>query len=123
MCEKEPYWSKKNKDKWEQLIFNTNFLKKIKQEFGEINCEYCGKKNLTIYEWCQKSNVSDMATADHFYPKSKYENLKQIEDNLVVCCHNCNNKKGDNLWSVKEIKFPLKKTKLKEIKLLETLFI
>ena len=64
-----------------------------------------------------------MATADHFYPKSKYENLKQIEDNLVVCCHNCNNKKGDNLWSVKEIKFPLKKTKLKEIKLLEPLFI
>jgi 5-methylcytosine-specific restriction endonuclease McrA len=119
MCKKEPFWSKNSKDRWEQLIFNTEFLKNTLSEFSKLNCEYCGKENLKIYEWCHKSNVSDMATADHFYPKSKYEELKQNEKNLIVCCHDCNNKKKDDIWSLSEIKHPLKKSKISEIKSLE----
>ena len=28
-CKKEPFWAKNNKDKWLQLEFNVNFLKKV----------------------------------------------------------------------------------------------
>jgi 5-methylcytosine-specific restriction endonuclease McrA len=116
MCSKNPFWANKNKDKWDQLQFNTEFLKKVESECGELRCEYCGKENLKIYEWCHKTNLSDVATADHFYPKSKYPNIKQNEYNLVVSCYTCNDKKRDGIWLLDEIKFPLKNTKILEIK-------
>lgn len=115
MCNKNPKWAKYNKSRWSQLKFNTEFLKKMELEYGELRCEYCGKPNLKVYEWCHKSDISDMATADHFYPKSKYDSIKQDGRNIVVSCHDCNNKKQDDLWSVDMIKFPLKKTKYEEI--------
>ena len=49
MCKKEPFWAKKNIEKWEQLKFNINFLKKINKKEGSLHCEYCGKENLKVY--------------------------------------------------------------------------
>jgi 5-methylcytosine-specific restriction endonuclease McrA len=116
MCEKEPFWAKKDKDKWSQLQFNLKFLREQEIEHGELHCEYCGKQKLRIYDWCEKLNQDDVATVDHFYPKSKYEELKKDEKNFVISCYSCNNKKRDELWEIKKIKFPIKETKIKELK-------
>jgi 5-methylcytosine-specific restriction endonuclease McrA len=114
MC-KKPFWAKKNTDKWLQLEFNIEFLKKTKLKHGGLHCEYCGKENLIVYEWCEKINHENVATVDHFYPKSKFEDLKMDENNFVVSCYNCNSKKRDMILSVDEIKFPLNEEKLNNL--------
>ena len=116
MCDEKPFWAKKNKEKWRQLSFNINFLKKINKENKGLHCEYCGKKNLKVYDWCQKLNLDDVATVDHFYPKSKYQGLKREEKNFIVSCYSCNNKKKDTLWSLDDIKYPINKVKILELK-------
>ena len=116
-CKKEePFWAKKNIDKWLQLKFNIKFLKKVKKKNKTLHCEYCGKENLKIYEWCEKANLKDVATVDHFYPKSKYEHLKQVENNFIISCYKCNNKKKDKLWETEEIKYPINNIKIKKLK-------
>lgn len=115
MCNEKPFWAKKNRDKWLQLRFNIDFLKKAEIEYGGLHCEYCGKKNLIVYEWCEKTNKDDVATVDHFYPKSKYENFRMEEKNFVISCHDCNNKKKDDIWSVEKIKFPLNKERINNL--------
>jgi 5-methylcytosine-specific restriction endonuclease McrA len=57
-----------------------------------------------------------VATVDHFYPKSKYKDLKKNKDNLVISCYDCNNKKKDVLWDVEKIKHPINKDKVSNIK-------
>lgn len=116
MCEKKPLWAKNNEEKWLQLKFNIDFLKKIKKENGELHCEYCGKENLKIYEWCEKLKTENVATVDHFYPKSKFNDLKRDEKNFVVSCYGCNSNKKDSIWSINEIKYPINKNKLVELK-------
>jgi DNA-directed RNA polymerase subunit RPC12/RpoP len=116
MCEKKPFWAKKENEKWSQLQFNLNFLREQKSMYGEINCEYCGKENLKIYDWCEPTNHNDVATVDHFYPKSKFEELKKDKKNFVVSCYSCNSKKRDNLWDYQEIRFPLNREKIEELK-------
>lgn len=116
MSEKEPFWAKKDKEKWSQLQFNLNFLKEQKLEHGEIHCEYCGKKSLVIYDWFETLDVNKVATVDHFYPKSKYEDLKKDKRNFIISCYSCNNKKKDDIWDFNEIKFPLSDDKITELK-------
>jgi hypothetical protein len=36
----------KKADKFKQMLFNTKFLQYMIKEYGELHCEYCGKKNL-----------------------------------------------------------------------------
>lgn len=115
-CEGEPFWARKKRDQWEQLKFNSEFLKESLEKNGELHCEYCGKDNLTIYEWCEKVNFNDVATVDHFYPKSRYENLKKDKNNLIVSCYGCNNKKKDSVWGIEKIKHPMDLDKIKKIK-------
>jgi 5-methylcytosine-specific restriction endonuclease McrA len=116
-CKKdEPFWAKKNIDKWSQLKFNINFLKKIDKKNKGLHCEYCGKKNLRVYDWCEKTNLDNVATVDHFYPKSKFEYLKKEEKNFVISCYECNNKKRDKLWEIEKIKYPLNNNKIIELK-------
>tara|TARA_R110002153_G_C13308768_1_gene496245 strand:+ start:2387 stop:2746 length:360 start_codon:yes stop_codon:yes gene_type:complete len=116
MCKERPFWAKKNEEKWLQLEFNINFLKQTKKEFKNLHCEYCGKKNLKVYGWCEKVDTKDVATVDHFYPKSKYDNLKKNKDNFVVSCYSCNNIKKDNLWEIVKIKYPINNNKITKIK-------
>mgnify|MGYP003675195810 CR=1 FL=1 len=101
MCKERPFWAKKNEEKWLQLEFNINFLKQTKKEFKNLHCEYCGKKNLKVYGWCEKVDTKDVATVDHFYPKSKYDNLKKITKikNIRMSERNkcgCENTKDEN---------------------------
>ena len=102
---KKPWWAKKNEEKWEQLLFNYNLLTEIKKKNGELHCEYCGKPELKIYKWYERLNKKDVATVDHFLPKSQYPDLAKEPTNLIVCCDSCNNKKGDKLWEESTIKY------------------
>lgn len=94
--------------KFEQLLFNTYFLRKMKSLHKELHCVYCGKKNLRIYHWNEYAGQrEDMATADHFVPKSLAPNVFAMdEDNLRVACNKCNNKKANYYW---DEKFPYPK--------------
>jgi len=91
-------------------------LKKINKKEGSLHCEYCGKDDLKVYDWCEKVKLSDVATVDHFYPKSKYKELKKNEKNFIISCYKCNNKKRDKLWEIEKIKFPLNNSKVEELK-------
>jgi 5-methylcytosine-specific restriction endonuclease McrA len=115
MCNTKPFWAKKNEEKWLQLKFNIDFLKNTKIKYGELHCEYCGKKDLVIYDWCEKINHYDVATVDHFYPKSKYREYKRDEKNFIVSCYSCNSQKEDKIWPKEAIKFPLNEEKLNNL--------
>ena len=115
-CEGQPFWAKKKKDQWEQLKFNSQFLKESLEKNWELHCEYCGKDDLIIYGWCEKVNFNDVATVDHFYPKSKYKNLKKDKSNLIVSCYGCNNEKKYTVWDISKIKYPFDGNKIDKIK-------
>lgn len=110
-----PSWGKKNPEKWERLKFNRDYLKKLEKKHGNLHCEYCGLPDLVIYEWYEKPNRSNMATVDHFYPKSKFESLTLNEDNFIVSCDPCNSKKSDTLWDLEKIEYPLCESKLEKL--------
>jgi 5-methylcytosine-specific restriction endonuclease McrA len=115
MCRKKPFWAKKNEDRWLQLKFNIEFLRKTELEYSKLHCEYCGKQNLVVYDWCEKISNDDVATVDHFYPKSRYNELKMDENNFVISCYSCNSEKKDRVWPKESIKFPLGEEKLKNL--------
>ncbi len=95
----------KNNKNFRQLIFNTNFLHKKKNECGSLMCVFCGKPDLIIYHWTDnKKDKNKMATADHFNPKSNGGDAFN-EDNLVVSCYKCNNKKKSKLWSIRTLRY------------------
>lgn len=98
--------------KFKQITFNTEFLYGILNEYNELHCEYCGKPDLIIYDWFERNKIKDqMATADHFFPKSLDRALLAMEiKNLVVCCFNCNNKKADKIWKTDTLRFPYPET-------------
>jgi 5-methylcytosine-specific restriction endonuclease McrA len=60
----------------------SGFAKEFLEENIEANCIYCDVK-------LDKEN----ATADHIIPISKGGNNTQV--NLVVCCKDCNNERGN----------------------------
>tara|TARA_R110002020_G_scaffold46539_17_gene132390 strand:- start:3824 stop:4369 length:546 start_codon:yes stop_codon:yes gene_type:complete len=58
------------------------------------------KKNLMIRDnstcqYCSKKISGKNATIDHIIPKSSFTNKSDSNkwENLVICCHSCNNKK------------------------------
>ena len=99
--------------KFEQLLFNTYFLRKMKSKHKSLHCVYCGKKNLRIYHWKEYTgNKKNMATADHFIPKSLNPAIFAMdEDNLRVACFDCNTKKQNYYWDEK-FPYPKEKTTL-----------
>ena len=72
---------------------NQKFLKQKEKE-GELRCEYCNNGPLRVYDFSEKFNKIDGATADHKVPISKGGPIFD-HDNLVVCCYKCNNEKED----------------------------
>jgi 5-methylcytosine-specific restriction endonuclease McrA len=46
-------------------------------------------------------NSSRYATLDHLVPRCK--GGTNVEENLVWCCYDCNNKKADSLWLLPSI--------------------
>lgn len=99
----EQYRLLEKSPRFEQLLFNTYFLRKMKAKYGSLHCVYCGRKNLRIYHWKEfAGNKKNMATADHFIPKSVNPALFGMdEDNLRVACNSCNNKKKNDYWDEK----------------------
>lgn len=94
----------------ESVEFNEAYLAEVLAQYGELHCEYCGKTGLRIYTWkLQAGNKKDMATVDHFFPKSKYPNLIFEKNNFLVACSKCNSKKGDEMCDVSMIKHPYNK--------------
>ena len=68
-------------------IFNRRFL-----ESKSLICEYC-KKPMVLSEEGKKQR-HDTATVDHRIPL--LEDCDWFDEtNLVACCHDCNNSKGD----------------------------
>jgi 5-methylcytosine-specific restriction endonuclease McrA len=109
--EKDPVPKKPKKvGRFKQMLFNTKFLQFMIKEHTDLHCEYCGKENLKLYHWkydtVTASSYSNMATVDHFLPKSLYPELAKDYDNLKVCCHKCNQKKKDDIWDESTLKFP-----------------
>lgn len=74
--------------KW--LAYRYKYLRRIKDERGELVCEYCGKRHLHIEK--HKSN-SNLATIDHIKPIAMGGH-KYDDANLAVACFSCNQKKG-----------------------------
>lgn len=110
MMTEKPGWAYKHPERWAQIEFNKNFLRKVEKKHNGLHCEYCGKKDLIIYEWFEKTNNDIVATVDHFYPSSKYPDLKKDEKNFVVACYSCNGNKKDSLWEVETIEYPRDET-------------
>jgi hypothetical protein len=96
------------------MLNNLRFLKEKLKERGELYCEYCNKGPLVIYDIApsdinieslsntnilinKKFDQKDGATCDHKIPKSKGGDKFNFE-NLAVCCHRCNKRKGNMSW-------------------------
>ena len=103
---KEEFKEKQEENpRFKQLNFNTLFLKTMKEIRGKLICVFCGKDNLVIYDRRdRKKNYSIMATADHFFPKSKGGEAYDFK-NMVVACNECNCKKADKIYPVETLKF------------------
>jgi 5-methylcytosine-specific restriction endonuclease McrA len=56
---------------------------RIRERYG-FRCGYCG-----VHE----DEVGALLTLDHFHPRAR--GGSDTEDNLVYCCHACNEYKGD----------------------------
>lgn len=76
------------------LDFRLKLLTKWEEEQGSLKCVYCGQDHL--------EKVTDgvepryQATLDHVMPRAR-GGAEFDEDNLVVACRPCNEKKADDL--------------------------
>lgn len=80
-----------------------NFLAEEVKKNGVLRCYYCGRDDLKI----NSKNRGDIATVDHFVPKSGGGD-PCAHTNFRVCCSSCNKKKGsqhpDSFMSSKYLK-------------------
>lgn len=77
------------------LNFRNRFLKlKQRQLKGVLVCYYCGRFPLVSNFHAPGVKDKFKATLDHVVPRSK-GGKEFCEQNLVVCCHKCNQKKKD----------------------------
>lgn len=68
-----------------------------KQNKGVLVCYYCNKDNLLRNTWHKtKAEYRILATLDHVHPLAK-NGKRYDENNLVVACFPCNQKKADKL--------------------------
>ena len=57
---------------------------------GKLSCFYCQKNDLKV----KTKKRSEQATVDHYIPKSGGGDPFS-SSNFVVCCHSCNQRKGN----------------------------
>ncbi len=94
-----------NKLWYKQVMFNKAFLEKKLKEKGFLQCAFCGKKDLIVYDMFDPNkSKSNMATADHFLPKDKGGDAFN-EANLVVACEPCNSKKANKIYALDTLKY------------------
>ena len=69
---------------------NTDMMRSWAKDINVISCPYC---NLNYVN--SSFDNSTRSEFDHYYPKSLFPYLCISLYNLVPCCHDCNQKKGD----------------------------
>lgn len=81
------------------IAFRNVFLDKMMKKYGHLWCSYCGRSGLVaeLPEDAPRSAYKHLATLDHIVPKSK-GGSEYDEDNLVVACFKCNQRKADMQW-------------------------
>lgn len=105
----------KKAEKLAVMLNNLKFLKDKQKELGELNCEYCGRGPLVIYDITEdelksgpqkingrfrynvRFNPKNGATCDHKQAQSRGGDKFDIS-NLAVSCYRCNQRKGDMSW-------------------------
>lgn len=75
------------------LRFRLETLEKWKAQRGSLSCHYCGKGPLIIEA---DNRHPFVATLDHVIPRSR-GGAEMDENNLVVACFACNQRKRDKL--------------------------
>src|SRR5206468_5831148 len=64
--------------------------------FGDFYiCTYC----LQVIHW---DHHRTRPTKDHFFPKSKKKLLTGVKTTIIICCHPCNSRKSDKVFSTSE---------------------
>lgn len=84
-------------DHW--FNFRRDVFKKVREKHGRLWCHYCGKDNLLedVTEGMGKEEMKKLATLDHIVPRSQ-GGAEYDEDNVVVACYSCNQRKADMNW-------------------------
>ena len=76
------------------LTFRNRLLKKMRKKKGQLDCYYCGLKNLTANFNNPKIELyGGKATLDHYNALAN-KGKRFDESNLVCSCSKCNNMKG-----------------------------
>ena len=83
-------------DEW--FGFRAKFLRRKKDECGDLRCHYCGKSGL-VEDAAHAPTLGSafLATIDHVVPLSRGGAVR-AETNLVVACYPCNQRKADGEW-------------------------
>lgn len=76
------------------LNFRMVLLTRWEEERGSLDCHYCGQKNL--HKITEGAEPKYQATLDHVMPRAR-GGAEYDENNLVVACRPCNEKKADDL--------------------------
>ena len=83
------------------LKFRESVLDAAEARDGCLKCHYCGRNDLVREPPEGVKKPRRLATIDHVVPRSK--GGQDEEDNCVVACFTCNQRKGDKLegeWDV-----------------------
>ena len=76
------------------LGFRESYLDQALEEFGFLECAYCGRKDL-VKDYESVRQPANLATIDHVQPLSK-GGSRYDPENLVIACYRCNQHKGNS---------------------------
>lgn len=79
-----------------------NFAYSITSDLKVTVCPYCNRQRIDTVEEITRPQL------DHFFYKAKYPILSLSLYNLIPSCSNCNNKKRDNDFNIKDYLYPFK---------------
>ena len=91
----------KDKPHWKILLSaQSEFMRKTHKHNPNLVCVYCGKENLK-----RQGKKNELATVDHFFPKS-LDGVDPInQNNFVVACSKCNGEKSNLIYSLDSLKY------------------
>lgn len=70
-------------------------LKRNRQSLGEVQRKRISLRDKNLCRYCRKKLSKNKQVIDHVVPWSR--GGRNSDENLVLCCRDCNNKKRDNL--------------------------
>lgn len=82
------------------FIVRRHFLRKKKREHGGVwICHYCQKEITVLQKRGSRYNPRKAITIDHKHALAKGGD-KLSTENMLECCHKCNQKKGSKSYEV-----------------------